>query len=184
MMKSTNRAIALAGASLVSVLVLSMGPGCSKESEQSTGAAQTGAVRADTYEGVLGVVATLPIEGQPGSEFKIHHEHIPGFKTKAGEVFVTADGVPGMKSMVMAFPVAETASIDGLAVGDPIRFTFEVIWGGSPPWRVTAIEQLDAGTEIDFGNKVEGVAPTGGGDSDGDAGHDPGDHDGHDHDGP
>lgn len=176
--KHTNRAIALAGASLFSLCALTLGLGCSDRSQPDADASPTGVVRQDNYQDILGVVATVPVAGKPGSEFKIHHEHIPGFKSKDGVVFVAADGVPGMKSMVMAFPLGPGISLDGIEAGDKVRFSFEVNWGGSPPWRVTALEEIDADTVIDFGNKVNAVSPT---DAQEDSGHDHGnDHDGHD----
>lgn len=179
----TGRAIALSGASLFSLLAVSLGAaGCSNESEPAAPPADT-IVRVDTYEDILGIVATLPEAGKPGSEFKIHHEHIPGFKTKEGTVFVTADGVPGMKSMVMSFPLGEGVTLDGLEIGDKVRFSFDVNWGGRPPWVVTTIEEIDPETEIDFANKVSNETPTApaGDTPDPHAGHD---HDGHDHDEP
>lgn len=138
--------------------------------------ADTPAARTDTYTDILGVVAQLKVEGDASSEFKIQHEHIPDFKTKDGTVFVTADGVPGMKSMTMAFPAGEGVDLSAFQVGDKVRFSFAVNYGGSPPWHLTAIEKIDPATEINFANKVTVPAP--------DHGHDhadDGDHTGHDH---
>lgn len=188
--KTAKRAIALSGASLFSLYMISLGAaGCSNESEQPANASPDQIVRVDTYEDILGIVATLPEAGKPGSEFKIHHEHIPGFKTRDGEVFVTADGVPGMKSMVMAFPLGDAVTLDGLEQGDKVRFSFDVNWGGAPPWVVTEIEEIDADTVINFANKVDGMTSTAASKDDPHAGHDHGDesdhdHSGHDHDGP
>ncbi len=186
--KTNGRAIALTGVSLFSLLAITAGlTACSDRSEPSGTNTADGVVRVDTYEDILGIVATLPEAGKPGSEFKIHHEHIPEFKTKEGGVFVTADGVPGMKSMVMSFPLGEEITLEGLEVGDKVRFSFDVNWGGTPPWVVTKVEEIDPGTEIDFANKVEGVTPTVDTNKTEDphAGHDHDhDHSDHDHDGP
>lgn len=127
-------------------------------------------VRDDLYEGVLGVIASLPVEGNPASELRIHHEHIPTFKTKDGQVNMTADGVAGMKSMVMPFPVAEGLDISPLKIGDKVRFDFAVHWGGDRVWEITAFEIIDPDTEIDFSNKLTDPAM-------------PDEHSGHDHDG-
>lgn len=116
-------------------------------------------VAGDVYENILGIVASLPVAGNPASELRIHHEHIPGFKAKDGTVFVAADGVLGMKSMTMAFPVMEGLDISTLSVGDKIRFDFVVTWDGSPPWAVTRFEKIDPATEIDFSNKAPANAP-------------------------
>lgn len=129
--------------------------GCSDGAATAPAATETEkVVRDDVYEDVLGVITNLPVAGQPGAELKIHHEHIPGFKTKEGSVNVTADGVPGMKSMIMPFPVGEGVDLSGFAVGDTVKFTFVVHWGGSPAWEVTRIEKMPEGTEVDFANKV------------------------------
>lgn len=180
---NTTKAIALLGASLFFMPFF----GCEKS--EPAPAAATQAPAPDTYADILGVVTTLPVAGQPGSELKIHHEHIPGFKTKDGVVNVSADGVRGMKSMTMPFPVGEGVSLEGIEVGDKVRFTFAVNWGGSPPWEVTRIEEVPADTEIDFANKADPDAHdhadhnhSGHGHADDDhSGHDHGDHDGHDH---
>jgi hypothetical protein len=152
--------------------------GCSDRSASAPPAADADkVVRDDVYEDVLGVITNLPVAGQPGTELKIHHEHIPGFKTKEGSVNVTADGVPGMKSMIMPFPAGEGVDLSGFAVGDTVKFTFVVHWGGSPAWEVTRIEKMPEGTEVDFANKVTEM-PAADDAHDDHAGHD---HSGHDH---
>jgi hypothetical protein len=116
--------------------------------------AQALEVAGDVYADILGIVQSLPVAGNPASEMRIYHEQIPGFKTQEGTVFVAADGVRGMKSMTMAFPVAEGLDISTLSIGDKIRFDFVVTWDGSPPWSITRFEKIDPATEIDFSNKT------------------------------
>lgn len=161
----------LAGLLLLGSLPLSACDG--NRTPSSTGSThahgQDDVVRDDTYEGVRGVVVALPAPGDKDPQARIHHEHIPHFRTKEGTVFVTADGVPGMKSMVMPFPIADGLDVSGLAVGDKIVFDFTVHWGGERPWEMTRFEKLDPETEIDFTNKTADGAP---GDDD---------HAGHDH---
>lgn len=144
-------------------------------------------VRTDTYEDILGKISALPIEGDPLSQLRIYHEHIPTFRTKQGTVFVNSAGVPGMNAMDMEFPPAEGVSLDGFAIGDKVRFTFDVNWGGERAWEVTSIEKLPEDTEIDFSVKptpkelleeLEEAA------DDDHSGHDHDDHSGHDHDEP
>lgn len=139
---------------------------------QASSATESAVVRDDAYTGILGVVTSLPSPGSDRAELRIHHEHIPTFRTKEGEINVTADGVPGMKSMVMPFPVAEGLDVSSLQVGDKVRFDFTVQWGGTPPWQITAFEVLDPETEIDFSNKTI---------ADDHTGEDHDDHAGHDH---
>lgn len=135
----------------------------------------------DTYTGIRGEIASLPDPGVPNSELMIHHEQIRDFKTKDGAVNVTANGIAGMRSMTMPFPLGEGVSLDGYSVGDKVEFDFVVNWGGgaSPAWAVTRLSKLPAETELDFTNvieeNVEGLK---------DAAHDMmgHDHDGHDHD--
>ena len=111
------------------------------------------AVRVDVYEGILGEISALP-GSLPGEDMKIRHEHIPDFKSETGEVHVAADGVTGMKSMTMPFPLSEGLSLDGFSVGDKVRFSFRVNWGGGVPWELTAIERLPQDTEINYENAM------------------------------
>lgn len=109
---------------------------------------------------VLGIVAQLPEAGPPPKEFKIHHEHIPTFIGKSGEIFVNSDGTPGMRAMVMPFSdLAPGVTLDGISTNDKIEFTFVVRWiedaagNRSPRWQVTNITPMPADTEISFDNK-------------------------------
>ncbi len=132
-------------------------------------------VRSDTYADIKGIITAIPVEGMPSSELMIHHEHIPSFRKKDGEIHVNSSGVSGMRSMTMEFPPAEGISLDGLAVGDKVQFTFVVNWGGLRAWEVTKIEKIDPATEISF----EDMAA-----ADPHAGHDHGSDDDTDHDAP
>ena len=188
----------LAAALCSSALFVSPLTGCSEKAPGSDGAhsdhsghdhaATEDIVRTDVYDGILGEITALPIAGDPSSELKIHHEHIPTFRTKQGIINVNSKGIAGMNAMEMPFPPADGLSLDGLAVGDKVRFTFAVNWGGQRAWEVTEIEKLAADTVIDYSVKPtpEGVLPDGDhtmpGGEDHDAGHD--DHSGHDHDEP
>jgi len=58
---------------------------------------------------------------RPGGYLTIRHEAVDDF------VDVTGDLV-GMNAMVMGFPVAKDASVDGLKVGDKIEATLVVDW--------------------------------------------------------
>lgn len=120
---------------------------------------------ADTYR-VRGVVVHLPDRGPPPRDLKIHHEHIPGFIGKTGEVHINSDGVPGMKAMAMDFPeIARDVSLEGLGPGDKVVFEFKVRWVESPSgvptprWLVSALEPLPADAEISFENKVGAPEP-------------------------
>jgi Cu/Ag efflux protein CusF len=111
----------------------------------------------DLYEGILGELTEVPIADDPSTGLKIHHQQIIDFKNEAGEVHVNSKGIAGMPAMTMPYPVGEGVSIEGLAIGDKIRFSFRVNWGGStgPAWEITTIEKIDPATEIDFTNKIE-----------------------------
>jgi hypothetical protein len=194
----------LPAALCTSALLLSALSGCSKSESTPEEAASTastdvhsghdhspvvvtdsGLIRSDSYEGVRGEITALPVEGDPSSQLRIHHEHIPAFKTKAGSINVNSKGVSGMRAMTMEFPPADGLSIEGLAVGDKIEFTFVVNWGGVRAWEVTKIEKLAADAVLDFSDKPIAVdddalpeAP-----SEMDHGHDH-DHDAEEHDEP
>jgi len=93
------------------------------------------------YE-VRGEVTRLPSTG--ADALYVRHEAIPGFVDMDGEVV-------GMESMAMPFPLAEEVALDGVEVGDKVRFTLEVEWEGDPPYRITRIEELGAETVLDLG---------------------------------
>ena len=74
-------------------------------------------------------------------ELSIHHEDIPDFKSREGETV-------GMPSMSMPFAVKPGVSLDGIAAGDPVSFSFEVRYGASPMLLVTALTELPPATTL------------------------------------
>lgn len=94
-----------------------------------------------TYH-VDGILTQLP--SAPGRELMIRHVAIEDFVSASGDTV-------GMNSMTMGFPVADEALLDGFAAGDSVRFVFEVRWGGEKPLRLTALEHLPPGTDLEFG---------------------------------
>lgn len=97
-----------------------------------------------------GVIMALPGPNTTKQYLQIHHEEIPSFVGRSGNVV-------GMKEMIMDFPdVASGEIVRGLKVGDAIRFTFEVRWKGTPRTLVTSIEKLPGGEELDLSEVVEG----------------------------
>jgi Cu/Ag efflux protein CusF len=99
---------------------------------------------AHTYT-VRGQILQLPSANSVDQRMMIHHEAIPDFKDEHGKVV-------GMKSMIMPFPVAAGVSLDGLEVGDPIRFSFDLDWESKQPYQITKIEKLPAGTKLNWGH--------------------------------
>lgn len=128
------------------------------EASGSGGAAEQGFAQIYTTRGV---VRALPDPSNPASEFQIQHEEIPEFVNGQGETV-------GMRTMTMPFPtLADGVSLEGLAVGDKITFTFGVVWvqGASRPyprWTVTAIEKLPPEAELELGG-APGQSPEAGG---------------------
>jgi Cu/Ag efflux protein CusF len=135
----------------------------------------------DTYSGIRGEIVAMPDAAVPGSELKIKHEQIRDFKTKDGTISVTADGIAGMRSMTMPFPLGQGMNLDGFSIGDKVEFDFVVNWGNNrPAWEITKIGKLPADTTLDYTNvieeKIEELK---------DEAHElMDDHSGHDHDGP
>lgn len=112
--------------------------GCSKE-DSGEGTAPAVIHRYTTR----GRIAMLPDLTNPTSELRIHHEAIDDFRH--------GDGSPApMKSMTMPFPPGPGVSLDGLAIGDVVEFTFEVQWEPTPGMSVTAIRKLPDDTELQF----------------------------------
>jgi hypothetical protein len=91
---------------------------------------------------VRGEVTRLPSAAEPA--LFVRHEAIPGFVDMDGEVVA-------MESMTMPFPLAAGVALAGIAPGDRVRFTLEVEWEGDPPYRITRVEKLAAGTVLDLG---------------------------------
>ncbi len=117
-------------------------------------------VRVDLYEGIIGELKFIPEDGDTKTHPQIRHVQIPDFKKDDGTIAMTPDGIPGMRSMKMEFPLAEGVSLDGFEVGDKVMFDFVVNWGGKVPWELTKIEKLDPSTVIDYSNaKAEDLEP-------------------------
>lgn len=117
---------------------------------ETTGDAEA---RLDVYTGIQGELKSMPTEGMAGGDAQIRHMQIVDFKGADGSIPETADGIPGMRSMTMPFPMADGVSLDGFAVGDKIEFDFAVSWDGArPSWEVTRLVKLDPAIEIDYSN--------------------------------
>lgn len=96
--------------------------------------------------GVDRYTAAGKIVALPAGEAKavdIHHERIPTYRTRDGKQ-------KGMDAMQMSFTPVGGVSLDGLAVGDPVRFSFEVHWDTAPYLRLTAIEKLPPDTTLEL----------------------------------
>jgi Cu/Ag efflux protein CusF len=141
---------------LAALAAVSLLAGCGKEEEQpaeqpagGTSAPTRGQGGApadrqpDQVYTVRGEIRQLPDSANPATGLQIHHESIPDFVNKAGEVV-------GMKAMIMQFTPGPGVDLTGLTVGDKVRFTFDVDWDGSPLMPVTEIEPLPSETELDF----------------------------------
>jgi hypothetical protein len=112
---------------------------CSGGAERA--AREEGAAAVQRYE-VRGEVTRLPSAAEPA--LFVRHEAVPEFVDMDGEVV-------GMDSMTMPFPLSEGVGLDGVEPGDKVRFTLEVEWEGDPPYRITRVEELAAGTALDLG---------------------------------
>ncbi|MBL0217654.1 MAG: copper-binding protein [Myxococcales bacterium] len=97
------------------------------------------AARVDHYS-ARGKVTTLPGSGAH-RELEIHHETIPAFKGEDGKA-------KSMMSMPMPFGVPDTLKLDAIAVGDVVRFGFDVRWTTSPTMTLTDLEKLPASTPL------------------------------------
>ncbi len=107
----------------------------------------------ETYE-VRGQVVALP---STMGDLQIRHEQIPEFINFQGVNPVSADGVRGMKSMTMPFPVQDDGLLEGLAPGDKVSFTLAVDRENKGYW-VSRIQVLPADTALDYG-VIDAAAP-------------------------
>lgn len=91
-------------------------------------------------------VASVPVAGDPRTEFSARHESIPEFKGPGDEV--------GMSAMTMPFPLKDGVTLDGIAVGDKVEITFEVIYDLQKKtpvdWEAVSVKELPAETVLDF----------------------------------
>lgn len=165
--ETTRRTVVLPGlvaCALLAAACSESGPEPKPEQKQAANAEHTEHAPATTpapaegaqvYEGILGVIAELPEAGNPATNLRIHHEHIPSFLSpKTGEVNVNADGSLGMKPMTMPFPPGDHLDLSGLAVGDKVKFTLTVWTKPTLSFAVTKIEKLDPATAISFDLKA------------------------------
>lgn len=98
---------------------------------------------------VRGRIEMLPDARKPGSELQIQHEPISTFVNMQGKV-------QPMDSMIMPFEPAPGVSLNGLGVGDPVEFTFEVRWKSRPAMQLTRIQKLPDGTQLHLGRATGG----------------------------
>lgn len=138
MMRSLIRWLASAAiGAAAAAAVLGAAAGC----EQKRGAASS---EPDQVYTVRGRIESLPAPDRPGSELQILHEPIPSFVNKDGKVV-------GMDTMVMPFTPAPGVSLEGLARGDIVEFTFEVRWKSRPYSQLTRIQKLPPDTTLNLG---------------------------------
>ncbi len=100
---------------------------------------------------VRGEVVRLPEPGRPAPELVIRHEAVPGFVDHGGQAV-------GMDAMVMPFALRPGVGAEGLAAGDPIRFTFAVDWAHGAFW-IERLEKLPPGTPLEFGPRTPARGP-------------------------
>lgn len=96
---------------------------------------------------VRGQIEGLPVAGDARTFLRIHHEEIPGWAYE--------DGRTGMAAMVMPFPIDPGVSLEGIAVGDTVAFVVKQTPSTQPPWVITSITKLPAGTVLDFSGRGE-----------------------------
>lgn len=93
---------------------------------------------------VAGTIVELPSTEPPGQDLSIRHDEIPEFVGRSGEA-------TGMRAMTMPFPhIADDVSLEGLAVGTDVRFTFLVDYAADPIYIVTDLEPVPAVAESEL----------------------------------
>ncbi|MBX3317766.1 MAG: copper-binding protein [Phycisphaeraceae bacterium] len=147
-MKTALKAVALATASFL------LCSACDRAADVKPGAAngaQDPAPITHTYQ-TRGIIESLPDRSKPTAELQIRHEAINDFVDGAGKLI-------GMNAMIMPFPdLAQGVTLEGLAVGDKIEFSFTNTWSGAetsrrPRWVIDSISKLPPETELTFGKK-------------------------------
>lgn len=137
----------------VAVTTAAMLGGCKKgqPSEQATEQAGAASANADTLVEytVRGRVEQLPGGPEfPAREFMVRHEEIPEFRY----TMAPGDDRTGMRSMAMAFPLAEGVSLDGIEPGTLVELMFETAYDGESGrlkgYTVQRMTVLDPSTEL------------------------------------
>lgn len=98
----------------------------------------------DAVYRVRGKVEQVPDPSKPMSEFIVRHEPIDDFRNP--------DGSLGMDTMSMPFPLATSASLDGIGAGDAVEIEFAV-WSkpGTRGYEARRVVKLPDGTVLRFG---------------------------------
>ncbi|QYU66420.1 copper-binding protein [Leptolyngbya sp. 15MV] len=119
--------------------------GCERRSDSTSSAPPASPQRgpADQVYTVRGQIVALPDPTKPASQLQIHHEEIPNFVGAQGTVV-------GMKEMTMPFPLAPGVSLEGLAVGDKVEFTFDVWLKPRMTYHLSKIGKLPPDTALNF----------------------------------
>ncbi len=105
---------------------------------------------------VRGQVVLVPVPANPATELQIHHEHIPDFVGWDGKLHINSDGVPGMKSMTMPFPVEDPSVLAGVGPGDRVKFTLNVDTENRRFW-VSEMTKLSDDAPLDYTDKAPPV---------------------------
>lgn len=133
----------------VAVLSPALLVGCEKNQPADQQAAEQ--ENADTLVEytVRGRVEQLPGGPEfPAREFMVRHEEIPEFRSS----MTPGDERIGMRSMSMAFPLAEGVSLDGVEPGTLVELMFETVYDGESGrlegYTVQRLTILDATTEL------------------------------------
>ncbi len=112
--------------------------GCGSGREAAPAPAEKPAPESPVYTYTIrGIVTELP--KPDGHEIWILHEAVPDFRGADGSVV-------GMDAMKMPFDLDEGVSLDGIEVGDKVRFTLEI---RGMRGRITAIERLPGDTVLE-----------------------------------
>jgi Cu/Ag efflux protein CusF len=144
-----NTVLLMAKRTLVLVLacmVALVAPACDQSPSGSSGGAK--ATPPENVYTVRGRIVELPEKDKPASSLQIEHEPIANF--------VRQNGTLGMDSMIMPFSTNKGLSLEGIAVGDAVEFTFEVRWKSQPHLQVTKIVKLPPRTELHLGEAKSG----------------------------
>lgn len=128
-------------ASLLAVLCFSaLLAACDQRKQEGPSATPTAAAQKpdETYT-LRGIVRQLPDPAKAAAQLQIQHEEIPHFVGWDGKVV-------GMQEMTMPFPLAPGVSLQGIAVGDAVEFTFET-FRSAKRYHLSRIAKLPPGEQ-------------------------------------
>lgn len=121
---------------LIALAALLVGLGCAGDRSEESPTATQLSPPDHTYP-LRGQVVALPRPESTKPTLSVHHEAVPEFVSRGGEVV-------GMEAMTMSFVVADEVDLTGIEVGDRVEATLEIRWTEGDPATLVDVREVEA----------------------------------------